>query len=213
MKTLFKALIVLLPWILKRPLLIHFFGYQLCKTSRIGLSWIYPHELQLDQHANIGHFCVAIHLNKIHLGAHSTISRNNWITGYPANGKKHFSHIQNRTPELTIGKHSAITKNHHIDCTDHISIGNFTTIAGYQSQFLTHSINLEKSIQDASPISIGDYCFIGTNVVVLGGSELPDYCVLGAKSLLTSKIESNYQLVGGVPAKAIKTLPKSNLYF
>ena len=35
----------------------------------------------------------------------------------------------------------------------------------------------------AAPITIGDYCFVGTNCVLLGGSVLPSYSVLAAKSL------------------------------
>ena len=63
------------------------------------------------------------------------------------------------------------------------------------------------------PIRIGDYCFVGTNSVILGGSNLPDYSVLGAKSLLNKKCEVPYSLYAGVPALTIKDLDKNAKYF
>jgi acetyltransferase-like isoleucine patch superfamily enzyme len=67
--------------------------------------------------------------------------------------------------------------------------------------------------QDSSPISIGDYAFIGTNVTVLGGSTLPAYSVLGAKSLLNKNFDQEWKLYGGVPAKVIQDIPSDAKYF
>ena len=114
---------------------------------------------------------------------------------------------------MLIGEHSAITKNHHIDCTSTITIGNFVTIAGYNSQLLTHSISILENRQDSSPIIIGDYCFVSTNVVVLGGAHLPSYSVLGAKAMLNKKMNQEYCLYGGIPAKFINEIPKTAKYF
>ncbi|MFZ4796133.1 MAG: acyltransferase [Bacteroidia bacterium] len=214
MKNIFKLLLVLFPWFLKRILLQFLFGYKLHKTARIGFSWIFPEQLIMEENSKIGHLNVAINLNKIHLMSGAKIGRSNWITGFSLIQKsKHFIHQPNRKPELIIGQESAITKQHHIDCTNQISIGKFTTIAGYQSQFLTHSINIEMNRQDSLPIVIGDYCFVGTNVVILGGAFLPSYSVLGAKSLLNKVQLNEYYLYGGVPAEPIKPIEKSALYF
>lgn len=214
MKKILNALIVILPWILKRRLLILFYNYKLHPSSHIGYSWIFPDHLIMESNSIIGHFNVAIHLNKIHLQNHAKIGRGNWITGFSLNKKsKHFNHQPDRTPELIVGEHSAITKNHHIDCTHQIKIGRFTTIAGYQSQILTHSINIEENRQDSSPIFIGDYCFVSTNVVILGGAYLPSYSVLGAKSLLNKKFDDTHFLYGGVPAKSIISLNVNSKYF
>ena len=67
-----------------------------------------------------------------------------------------------------MGESAAITKNHHIDCTNTIEIGAFSTVAGYQTQFLTHSIDVLENRQHSAPIRIGPYTFVGTNSVVLG---------------------------------------------
>src|SRR5690606_32520420 len=106
-----------------------------------------------------------------------------------------------RSPKLIIGENSAITKNHHFDCTDAITIGKFCTIAGYSSQFLTHSIDVYENRQNSAPISIGNYAFVSTNVVLLGGASLPSYSILGAKALLNKSLTEEWVLYGGIPAR------------
>nr|WP_201723967.1 hypothetical protein [Rhodopirellula sp. SM50] len=78
---------------------------------------------------------------------------------------------------------------------------------------MTHSIDVVANRQDARPITIGDYCFIGTDSVVLGGAVLPPRSVLGAKSLLNNEYTDSQQLYAGVPAKRIKNLPDDAKYF
>lgn len=212
-KLIAQFLIILLPWSFKRAILVRFWKYDLDSSARIGLSWIYPYHLCMRASSRIGHLTVAIHLEKMTLCEHSSIGRNNWITGFSKQNTRHFMHQTERAPELYLGKHAAVTKSHHFDCTESIVIGDYTTIAGYSSQFLTHSIDLAESRQHSGKISIGSYCFIGTNVVVLGGASLAKCCVLGAKSLLIDRVENPYTLVGGVPAKPIKKLDPSLKYF
>lgn len=214
MKNIIKFFIVFLPWPIKRIVLIKFFNYKLHSKSKIGLSFIFPDYLEMGEEAVIGNLTVVINLEKVFIGKKSTIGRNNWITGFPKDSmSKHFRHQKNRMPELIMGEHSSITKNHHIDCTNSIVIGDFVTIAGYNSQLLTHSIDIVESRQDSAPIKIGDYSFVGTNVVILGGASLPAYSVLGAKSLLNKNFSEEWMLYGGVPAKPIKNIEKVEKYF
>ncbi len=203
-----------MPWPLKRFMLVTFFKYEIDPTARIGFSWIYPQKLIMGSDSYIGNFNVAVHLDLIKIGKYSTIARGNWITGFPTNtDSKHFVHQKDRKSNLIIGEHSSITKKHHIDCTNVIQIGNFVTIAGYASQLLTHSINIGLNIQDSYPITIGDYCFVGTSSTILGGSNLPSHSVLGAKALLNKHFEIPYRLYGGNPAQEIKELSKDFKYF
>ena len=124
-----------------------------------------------------------------------------------------FSHEPERRSELILGEHAAITNRHLIDATSSVVIGDFTTIAGWRSQILTHSIDLVCSRQSSKPIHIGRYCFVGTDCVILGGSGLPDYAVLGAKSLLNRTYSESHWLYGGSPCKPIKPLAKDTGYF
>lgn len=214
MKKIISIIVIFLPWSIKRFFLEKIWKYKIHPTAKIGLAYIFPKQLVLEEGSKIEHFNVAINLQTLILEKNSSINRSNWITGYPINTKSnHFKHQKNRESKLTLGEEASITKKHHIDCTNSISIGKFSIIAGYSSQLLTHSVNILKNIQDSAPIEIGDYCFIGTDSVILGGTKLPSYSVLGAKSLLNKKFEEQYFLYGGNPAKQIKPISNTAKFF
>jgi len=214
LKRLLKPLVVPLPWLLKRPLLQHFFGYRLSPTARIGLAWVFPDQLWMASKARIDHLTVAVNLDLLAMGYQSSIGRSNWITGFPTGTTSpHFAHQPERRAELHLGDHAAITKHHHIDCTNNVCIGPYTTIAGYHTQLLTHSIDYQRNRQHSEPITIGAYCFVGTSCVILGGAVLPDHCVLGAVSLLNKPHTQTWSLYAGQPAQRLKPIPVDAAYF
>lgn len=209
-----KLVLVLLPWKLKRFCLQKLFGYHIDKTAYIGLAWVYPRQLHMLAGSAIDSFTIAVNLDQISLGLYSRIGRSNWITGFPTGtNSPHFSHQTDRRAELRLGDHSAISKRHHIDCTNSVFIGSYSTIAGYRTQILTHSIDIYSNRQHSEPISIGSYSFVGTNCVLLGGSVLPSFSVLGALSLLNKAHTDEYTLYAGQPAVNIKSLDKHSGYF
>jgi len=212
-KTLFRIGVLFLPWPLKRRVLSMLFGYRLHKTSRIGFSWVYPESLVMEEHSRIGHFTVCKGLSLATLGRHASIGTLNWISAYPKSADLHYGAEIDRRNDLLMGEHSAITNRHLIDCTNLVSIGKFSTVAGYRSQILTHSINLSQNLQSSASVTIGNYCFIGTGSVFLPGSCLPSHSVLGAGSLLNKVFIGEYYLYAGIPAKPVKDLPKDAKYF
>ena len=64
-----------------------------------------------------------------------------------------------------------------------------------------HSINGKT---DYKPIVIGNHCWIGTNSIILPGTKLGNNCVVAAGSVVNKEFPDNC-LIGGVPAKIIKT--------
>ena len=213
MKTFLMFVAMLLPWNVRRAFLEKQFGFQIHPTARIGLAWIAPGRLIMEEGSSIGHLTVAKNLDLLHLKARAMIGRGNWITGFPLGNSPHFASETDRRPELILGEDSAITNRHLLDCTSSITIGAFTTVAGFQSQFISHTIDIRLNRQTSRPIQIGKYCFVGTNCVVLGGAALPDYSVLGAKSLLNKAHNQTHRLYGGVPARELQTLPPDCGYF
>jgi acetyltransferase-like isoleucine patch superfamily enzyme len=213
LKSLAMLLSLLLPWPARRRFLESYFGYSIHPTSRIGLAWIYPRRLIMEEHARIGHLTFCKNIDLLHLGAHTIIGQLNWITGFPSGPSRHFAHQQDRHPELILEPHAGISSRHLIDCTARVRIGAFATLGGFRSQLLTHSIDLAAGRQSSEPIEIGDYCFVGTNCVLLGGSSLPHHSVLGAKSLLNKKWDAPFQLYAGVPAEPVKELSPEMEYF
>jgi len=213
MKKILMFLALLLPWHLRRAFLERQFGFQIHPTARIGFAWIFPTRLIMEEGTSIGDLTVAKNLELLHLKTRATIGRGNWITGFPMGRSLHFAQETDRRPELVLGEDSAITNRHLLDCTSSITVGRFTTIAGFQSQFISHAIDIQLNRQISRPIQIGSYCFVGTNCVVLGGAALPDYCVLGAKSLLNKTHAQTHRLYGGVPARELQTLSPACGYF
>lgn len=207
--TLFKIVIIFLPWRLKRVVYNQLYGFELDPKAFIGFSYIYPRKLVMGPGAEIGHLNVAIHLELIKMAKNTVISQQNWITGHPMNDESEFQDCPNRKAYLLMDEGSAISKKHHIDCTDIVSIGRYTSIGGYNTQILTHSTSLRLNKQMCAPITIGHNCFIGTRSVLLSGTTLPDCCVLGAGAVLQKSYTENYSLYGGVPARFIKKLDDS----
>ena len=213
MKVLLQWVVPLLPWKLRRWLLNHVWNYEIAPDAIIGLSWFFPKKLVMRPRSRIGHFSLAKGVELVYLGESARIGNLNWITGFPMTASRFFSHQTNRRPCLILGRHTAVTNRHLIDCTSEVRIGDFTTVAGFRTQILTHSIDLVACRQHSETITIGKFCFIGTGCTLLGGTTLPDYSVLGAASLLNKRFEDSYRLYGGVPARELKKLAPESGYF
>lgn len=212
-KIVFQILIIFLPWNIRRSLLCYFFKYKIPKSAFIGKSIILADKLKMDENSAIGNLTFCKNIGFLNLGINARIGSLNYITGFPQNNKDFFSHRTDRKCELFVGNHSAITSRHFIDCTAGVYFGNYTTFAGIRSQILTHSIDVVNNIQDCKPVKFGSYCFIGTGITALAGSNLPDYAILGANSLLNKVFSKENTLYGGVPAKEISSLDNDKLKY
>lgn len=60
---------------------------------------------------------------------------------------------------------------------------------------------------DGNYKEIGNHCFIGTGVVVAKAVKIADGCHLSACSFVNKIFDIPNQLIGGVPAKVIKSCP------
>ncbi len=207
-------LLLFFPWFIRRRLLVWIFGYEIHPTARIGFSIVAVDKFTIGENSWIGQFNFIYNLDLLEMKRESVIGRSNWITGYRPRGKlAYYFHRPDRKSALILGDGAAVTNSHIFDCSDTIQIGDYSTLAGYGSQFLTHSIDLNENRQDCLPVAIGNYCFVGTDVVILGGARLPNYCVLAAMSLLNKSQTEEYVIYGGVPAKEIGTVAPDMKYF
>ena len=213
MSLIFRLFLVLLPWTLKRNALRRLYGYELHRQSHIGLAWVFPERLLMRAGARIDHLTVCKGLQLLSMGERSSIGRLNWISAHPLDRPPHFAHIAGRKPQLLIEEHAAITNRHLIDCTEQVRIGRYATVAGFRSQILTHSIDLQAGRQDAKPIDIGEYTFVGTACTLLGGARVPHHSVVGACALVNKPLAEPYTLYAGVPATAVSPLDPAMRYF
>jgi acetyltransferase-like isoleucine patch superfamily enzyme len=202
------ALVALLPQPLKRLVLRRLYGWQIDPTARIGLSLFQGvRDVSLGRGSSIGHFNVFRQLRSLELGASASIGQWNWITAAGT--------LVGRAAEgghLRLGPHSVITSRHYVDCSGGVDVGPYTTLAGVRTTILTHQIDIAASRQGAAAVRIGAYCFVGSDVRITPGSQLPDRCVIAMGAVVAGELPDSGVLYGGVPARALKQVD-SGEYF
>lgn len=203
---LFQLLIMALPWRMRRRLLVWRYHWHIDPSAHIGMSIILAKEVELCRNSRILSFVLCRRIDRLYLGEDAGIASLTFITGYPTGENSAFSHLSDRHCELVLERSSGITSRHYVDCNGGIYVGAFTTIAGVRSQILTHSIDVYRNRQDAKPVRFGRYCFVGTGCIILPGAVLPDYCILGAGSVLNKSYTDGGMLYAGVPAIPRKAL-------
>jgi acetyltransferase-like isoleucine patch superfamily enzyme len=98
-----------------------------------------------------------------------------------------------------------------------IKIGDYTQIScnvGIISE--NHSVyDCRAHIKNKKEISvtIGKYCWIGMNSVILPNIELGDFTIVGAGSVVTKSFSEGFCVIAGNPAKVIKKLDKKDCVF
>lgn len=210
MRKLILILLVIFPSRIKIYLYRLIFKWDIDASAKIGFSLLLCEKVLIKKGSKIGNLTVVKGLSMLQLDEYSSLGSLNWVTGFPLIRSHHFEMDKGRIPKLHIKEHGAITVRHIIDCTDSVTIGKFTTFAGFRSQILTHSINIKQSRQRCSPIYIGDYCFIGTGSILLPGSRVPDKSILASGAVLGEVLDEIGCLYGGVPAKFIKKIDTQN---
>jgi acetyltransferase-like isoleucine patch superfamily enzyme len=215
------ACIALLPSFLKRPSYRLFFGYQIGRRVRVGLSIIDARACQIDDDSRIGHLNVIIGVANLKLGDHVKIGHLNIIRGGEEVTLGRYSELMRMNeinsirepdavnpvdPRFTLGSGSIITTGHKIDFTDRVEIGRRTIIGGRNSSIWTH--NRQRTL----PIRIGEFAYIGSEIRMAPGSGLPSRCVVGIGAVVTRKIDAEGFLIAGVPAKPIKELTEEDRF-
>ncbi len=113
------------------------------------------------------------------------------------------------------GKNIAVGDNFYANYSVHIldvckvSIGD-NCLIGPDTGIYTacHPVNPQerlKGLEYGKPVTIGDNCWIGGNVVINPGVTLGDNVVVGSGSVVTKSFPSNV-VIAGNPAKVIKTI-------
>jgi acetyltransferase-like isoleucine patch superfamily enzyme len=205
MRSLIQIVLFVFPWKVRKFFLVKFFNFKIEDGARIGYSLVNAKYVVLEKNSRIGSLSMIKGLRTLHLGEEGRVGNLNWITGFPESNNLHFV-ASNRNPSLLVGNHAAITNRHLIDCTDLVSVGDYSTFAGFRSQIITHSIDVVSNKQGCRPVKIGKYCFVGTGSILLGGAILPDKSVLGAMSFLAAELYEEECLYAGVPARKVKNI-------
>ncbi|HRI03276.1 MAG TPA: hypothetical protein PLL77_06000 [Pyrinomonadaceae bacterium] len=59
------------------------------------------------------------------------------------------------------------------------------------------------------PINIGDHAYIGSEIRVAPGGEIPAHSIVGIGSVITKKLVGEHKLIAGVPAKVVSDLDEA----
>jgi UDP-3-O-[3-hydroxymyristoyl] glucosamine N-acyltransferase len=158
-------------------------GWAIGSEVHIGPCLIYMMgHVEIGDGAAIGAFNVVKDLAVLTLKEHAVIGHWNWVTASRPLGAAGASCV------LDVGAHSAVTSRHYVDCSGGIRIGKHTTIAGVRSTLLTHGISWKSSAQTFSPIEIGDYCLISSNVQISPGTVVGSRVVVGMGATIAGRI-------------------------
>lgn len=116
---------------------------------------------------------------------------------------------------IIMHENSEINAGSFLVAKDKIEIGKNTGIA-YRVTILTGTgINPHNSLKSlyprrTAPVKIGDNVWVGCNVTIFPGVTIGDFSVVAAGSVVTKDVPSGV-LVGGIPAKVIKTLKRPDI--
>jgi acetyltransferase-like isoleucine patch superfamily enzyme len=198
-----------------------FFGYHIGKRVRVGLTIIDAAECQIEDDVRIGHFNVFVRVNKLNIGDHVRIGHLNIIRGGDEVTLGRYSElirmneinsipdpdvVNKIDPRFLLGAGSIVTTGHKIDFTDRVEIGKRTILGGRNSSIWTHNR------QKTSPVSIGSFAYVGSEIRVAPGGSVPSRCIVGIGSVITGKLTAEGWLIAGVPAKPIKSLDVDDMF-
>jgi acetyltransferase-like isoleucine patch superfamily enzyme len=181
---------------------------------------VFSHDVHIDQGTKIDSDARIIAYEKLKIGKNSIIGRNAKFKARNIEIGDFFYSDHNPTP-LVIGGGGADRPTARIKigsrCVIHdsfinvcmpVEIGdNVGFSAG--STIVTHGFwnsVIEGYNSEFAPVKIGNNVIIGYRAVILPGVTIGDYCTIGAGAVVTKSFPS-YCVIGGVPAKIIKSQP------
>ncbi len=126
-----------------------------------------------------------------------------------------FCCINNAVGNVIIGDHTRIG----IHCTvigpvtigSHVNLAQGITVTALNHNFAETDKRIDEQGVSTKQVTISDDVWIGANAVILPGVTIGRHVVVAAGAVVTKDVPDN-TVVGGVPAKVIKTLtpnPKS----
>lgn len=117
--------------------------------------------------------------------------------------------INNAVGDVTIGDYTRIG----IHCTvigpvcigSHVNLAQGITVTALNHNFEDTTQRIDLQGVSTKPVIIGDDVWIGANAVILPGVTIGRHCVVAAGAVVTKDVPDN-SVVGGVPAKILKTI-------
>ena len=140
-------------------------------------------------------------VRNIELGDNVSLGKRGWF----------YLPLNNRQAKIQIGAGTSVGNDFVITANDSIQIGR-DCLLSYRVTVMDHSHvtgagvgPVPSGLTPGQPVSIGDKCFLGCNVVIMPGVKLGENCVVGANSVVTKSFEAG-SVIAGAPAKLLRKL-------
>ncbi len=124
----------------------------------------------------------------------------------------HFSSIVSNVRRIKtgIGTAPGLSPGCYIQGINGVEIGDYTIIAPNVGLIsASHALTDLSRHEAARPLKIGRYCWLGMNAVILPGVEIGDHTVVAAGAVVATSFPDGYCVLGGVPARVLKTLDRT----
>ena len=210
-----KILTIIIAFILPSPIatiILRLLGHKVGSKVKIGFSILKVESLDLSDYVRIGHFNLIL-IPKMVLKDHVSIGYLNILKGpfevylarESAIGNKNYLTRGNLgltygKSVLRLGELTKITTGHHLDLTQSITFGEFSILAGINSQMWTHGYYHADSGKDRvridGSISVGNNVYIGSGCIFNPGVKVSDSIHIGSGSNISKNLENSGMYVG-----------------
>ena len=124
-----------------------------------------------------------------------------------------FSCINNAVGDVVIGDYTRIG----LHCTvigpvtigNHVNLAQGITVSALNHNFEDTRLRIDEQGVNSSEIVIDDDVWIGANAVITAGVHIGRHSVVAAGAVVTKDVPE-YSVVGGVPAKVIRTIRQTD---
>ena len=124
-----------------------------------------------------------------------------------------FSCINNAVRDVVIGDYTRIG----LHCTvigpvtigNHVNLAQGITVSALNHNFEDTRLRIDEQGVNTSEIVIDDDVWIGANAVITAGVHIGRHSVVAAGAVVTKDVPE-YSVVGGVPAKVIRTIRQTD---
>jgi acetyltransferase-like isoleucine patch superfamily enzyme len=203
------------PGFVKVPVYRRLFGFHIAPDARVGCSILDVDHLELASGATIGHGNVLTGTRRVSLGRRARVGHANIIRGGSEVRLDDYAlvmrfNVLNSIPEndaegtpdprLHLRPGACVVSGHRLDFTDRIELGTNVIVAGRNSSLWTHNR------QQTKPITVGDYCYLGSEVRLGPGASLAPWSILAMGAVAVKSVEQDRVVLGGVPAKPIRPI-------